>query len=444
MGKKYYFEVWGCQMNEADVMMASRRLNYAGFFRTTDIEEADIIFLETCCVRDKPEHKIYSRLGELKALREKKTDLLIGVLGCMAEKEGAEIIKKAVLKVNMVVAPRRLSELPEIVSACYKTGESQVALGVDGDITETPQAYCNFEEDKSLKAFVNIIEGCNYCCTYCIVPSVRGRFTSRKPMDIADEVKYLVQCGVKEVTLLGQSVLAYGRDKKREFNIVNLFEILNNIEGLERIRFTTNHPIEVTDEIIYAVRDMPKIMEHFHMPLQAGNDWLLKEMRRAYTVEKYENLLCKMRDIIPNISVTGDIIVGFPGETEEMFLECVETYSRLKLDQQFIFAFSPRPGTPAATMNGQIAHKTKIKRLSQVVELQNDISVKINEKQIGATFEVMAEGPSKTDKNKWSGRTRNDKMVIFDVFDNITHPGDIISVKTDTAHMWGFSGKILK
>jgi len=426
-------------MNEADVLMACRRLNYAGFTQTFNIDEADIILLETCCVRDKPEHKIYSRLGELRYLREQNPELLIGVLGCMAQKEGHDILRKAVLSVNLVVSPRNLSRLPEIIAECYKSGKSQVILGIDGDIAETPEVYCSMQNERNLKAFVNIIEGCNYCCTYCVVPSVRGRFTSRNPADIVDEVKYLTDCGVKEVTLLGQSVLAYGRDKKRAFNVVTLFEKLSAIEGLSRIRFTTNHPIEVTDEIIMAVRDMPKVMEHFHMPLQAGNDWLLQTMKRAYTVAKYEDLLLKMREMIPGLSVTSDIIVGFPGETDEMFEECVETYSRLKLDQQFMFAYSPRPGTPAAVMPNQVLHKTKIERLSKVVELQNNISMAINERELGKPVEVMLEGPSKTDKSKWAGRTRNDKMVILDAEGKDFTIGDIVAATPTSAHMWGFS-----
>jgi len=444
--KTYHIEIWGCQMNVADAAAAARQLESLGYEEVADPGEADVVLLETCCVREKPEHKVYSRLGELRPYKEARPSMRLGVCGCMAQKEGRTILRSAPF-VDMVVGPRCLSRLPELLDA-LAAGERQIlALELDEEPAEAgEQDYARYRRQGALQAFVNIIEGCNYHCAYCIVPSVRGKFTSRQPEAVADEIRRLVDAGIKEVNLLGQSVLAYGRDRAHAFDIVDLFTILHDIEGLERIRFTTNHPLEVTDRIIDAVATMPKIMEHFHMPIQAGDDALLQAMRRGYTVARYEELLVRLRTRIPVVSVTSDVIVGFPGETEEIFQRCLDTYERLRFDQQFLFVYSARPGTPAAALPDQIPHAVKSERMARLVALQNSVSQQRNAEQVGAIFEVLVEGPSERDATRYTGRAHNNKTVVFPI--PTAHPaptrGCTVLVRADAGFMWGVSGTLLE
>jgi tRNA-2-methylthio-N6-dimethylallyladenosine synthase len=440
-GKTYHIEIWGCQMNVADAAAAARRLESLGYVEVPDPADADLVLLETCCVREKPEHKVYSRLGELRRFKEARPGMRLGVCGCMAEKEGRAILRQAPF-VDLVIGPRRLGRLPEILEALEESDEPLVETGVDGETAEdTAQDFTRYTRAGEIKAFVNIIEGCNYRCAYCIVPFVRGTFSSRPPEAVADEVRRLVDAGVREVSLLGQSVLAYGRDRGRAFDIVDLFEQLHAIDGLARIRFTTNHPLEVTDRVIDAVATMPKVMEHFHMPIQAGDDGLLQAMKRGYTVARYEALLGTLRARIPGVSITSDVIVGFPGETEAAFQRCLETYRRLRFDQQFLFVYSPRPGTPAATLPDQVPQAVKVARMTQLVDLQNAISTEINTQaaQAGTIYEVMVEGPSERDATRYAGRSRNDKAIVFDA---PTPParGALVHVRAAQGHLWGCSG----
>lgn len=441
--KTYHIETWGCQMNVADAAACARRLESLGYTEVPEPADADLVLLETCCVREKAEHKVYSRIGELRPLQEARPGMIIGVCGCMAQKEGRELIRKSTARVSIVVGPRRLYRLPELLEALAATGEPQIDLEMEEAPQEVPeQDYARYQREGTPQAFVNIIEGCNYRCSYCIVPFVRGKFTSRTPEAVAEEVRRLVDAGVVEVNLLGQSVLAYGRDAGRTYDIVTLFEQLHAIDGLQRIRFTTNHPLEVTDRIIDAVATMPKVMEHFHMPIQAGDDRLLAMMKRGYTVERFETLLGTIRDRIPGVSVTSDCIVGFPGETDEMYEQSLATYQRLQLDQQFMFVYSPRPGTPAAAREDQVPHAVKVARMNRVVALQNAISTARNTTQLGTVVEVLVEGPSTRDDTKYAGRARNNKAVVFTVSDGEPVParGRLVQVTTEAAHLWGFSG----
>ena len=438
--KSYHIEIWGCQMNVADAAAAGRQLEALGYVEAPDAATADIVLLETCCVREKPEHKVYSRLGVLYSYKQARPEMIIGVCGCMAQKEGLQVRRQAPF-VDLVIGPRRLHRLPALLDALAATGEPQLDLVMDEEPPEAGvQDYARIRQRGELRAFVNIIEGCNYRCAYCIVPAVRGSFSSRLPAAIVEEVQQLVDAGVREVTLLGQSVLAYGRDRQKAFDVVDLWEQLSEITGLERIRFTTNHPLEVSERVIDAVATMPKVMEHFHMPIQAGDDRLLKAMKRGYTVAKYEELLGRMRAKIPGVSVTGDCIVGFPGETEEMFQNSLETYRRLRLDQQFMFVYSARPGTPAAEMPDQLPQQVKVERMIRLVAETNAIGEEINRAQLGNIFEVMVEGPSQRDASRYTGRARNDKSFVFTSPTPLT-PGDLVAVRATEAHLWGFGGE---
>lgn len=431
-------------MNVADAAAAARSLESLGYTEVPDPADADLVLLETCCVREKPEHKVYSRIGELRPLKEARPGMKLGVCGCMAQKDGEAILRNAPI-VDLVIGPRRLHRLPLILDALYTTGRPQIDVEMEDEPEEAgAESFELYRRHGQIKAFVNIIEGCNYRCSYCIVPYVRGKFTSRQPAAVADEVRRLVDVGVKEVNLLGQSVLAYGRDRGREFDIVDLFEELHDIDGLQRIRFTTNHPLEVTPRILGAVAEMPKVMEHFHMPIQAGDDRLLKAMRRGYTVARYEELAAEIRARVPGVSITSDAIVGFPGETEEMFENSLETFRRIRFDQQFLFVYSPRPGTPAALLEDQVPHEVKVARMNTLVELQNTISIEVNAEQQGTIFEVMVEGPSDRDPSKLTGRARNNKTLVFPTPpDNAPQPGDIVHVRAETAHLWGCTGTLV-
>jgi len=442
--KTYHIEVWGCQMNVADAAAAARSLESIGYTEVPDPADADLVLLETCCVREKPEHKVYSRIGELRPLKEARPGMKLGVCGCMAQKDGEAIMRNAPI-VDLVIGPRRLHRLPLILDALYATGRPQIDVEMEDEPEESSaESFELYRRHKQLKAFVNIIEGCNYRCSYCIVPYVRGKFTSRQPAAVADEVRRLVDVGVKEVNLLGQSVLAYGRDRERAFDIVDLFEQLHDIDGLQRIRFTTNHPLEVSDRILRAVADMPKVMEHFHMPIQAGDDDLLKAMHRGYTVARYEALVAEIRARVPGISITSDAIVGFPGETEAMFENTLATFRRIRFNQQFLFVYSPRPGTPAALLEDQVPQEVKVARMNKLVELQNTISIAVNAEQQGTIFEVMVEGPSSRDADKLTGRARNNKTLVFPTpTDNTPQPGDIVQVRAETAHLWGCTGEFV-
>ncbi len=429
-------------MNVADAAGAGRQLEALGYVEAPGPETADIVLLQTCCVREKPEHKVYSRLGVLFSYKLARPEMIIGVCGCMAQKEGLEVRRHAPY-VDLVIGPRRLHRLPELLDALAATGMPQMDLVLDEEPPEAGvQDYARIRRRGELRAFVNIIEGCNYRCAYCIVPAVRGSFSSRLPAAIVEEVQQLVDAGVRDVTLLGQSVLAYGRDRQKAFDVVDLWEQLSEIDGLQRIRFTTNHPLEVSERIIDAVATMPKVMEHFHMPMQAGDDRLLKAMKRGYTVARYEELLGRMRAQIPGVSVTGDCIVGFPGETEEMFQNSLETYRRLRLDQQFMFVYSARPGTPAATLPDQLPQQVKVERMIKLVAETNAIGEEINRAQLGQLFEVMVEGPSQRDSAKYTGRARNDKSLVFTSPTPLI-PGELVQVKATEAFLWGFMGEVV-
>ncbi|MHB0935388.1 MAG: tRNA (N6-isopentenyl adenosine(37)-C2)-methylthiotransferase MiaB [Armatimonadota bacterium] len=442
--KTYHIEVWGCQMNVADAAAAARSLESIGYTEVPDPADADLVLLETCCVREKPEHKVYSRIGELRPLKEARPGMKLGVCGCMAQKDGEAIMRNAPI-VDLVIGPRRLHRLPIILDALYATGRRQIDVEMEDEPEEAgAESFELYRRHGQIKAFVNIIEGCNYRCSYCIVPYVRGKFTSRQPSAVADEVRRLVDVGVKEVNLLGQSVLAYGRDRGRAFDIVDLFELLHDIDGLQRIRFTTNHPLEVNDRVLRAVAEMPKVMEHFHMPIQAGDDDLLKAMHRGYTVARYEELVAEIRARVPGISITSDAIVGFPGETDAMFENTLAAFRRISFDQQFLFVYSPRPGTPAAALEDQVPHEVKVARMNRLVELQNTISIEVNAEKQGTIFEVMVEGPSNRDADKLTGRARNNKTLVFPTpADNPPQPGDIVHVRAETAHLWGCSGEFM-
>jgi tRNA-2-methylthio-N6-dimethylallyladenosine synthase len=341
----------------------------------------------------------------------------------------------------MVIGTRQFHRLEEFLHTCGPGGQRICALGLEDDPSAARAAPSPIvqQDTSNLKAFVPIILGCDNYCTYCIVPFVRGRQKSRPIEELRSEVSELVARGCKEVTLLGQNVLAYGRDLSDGRDFVSLLEDLNSIDGLERIRFTTAHPRDVHDRLIEAVANLPKVCEHLHLPIQAGQDRLLQAMNRGYTTAYYLNMAQKIRARIPDAAITTDIMVGFPGETEEEFAASMAFYEKLAFDQAFMFIYSPRPGTPAAKMAEQIPYKVKQARLVQLVELVNTTSIRINRTWIGRTEEVLGDEVSEKDAAKISGRLRNNKMVVFPgPADRI---GQFVQVEITGAHLWGLTGE---
>jgi len=431
---RYFIQTYGCQMNEADSEAMARLLEGAGYEAAAGAEEASVIILNTCCVREKPEQKVYSRLGELRPLKERCPEALIIVAGCLAQKEGTALFQRAP-HVDMVVGTRQFHHLEKFLHSCH-AGKRICALGLEDD----PSVGRQGEWKANLKAFVPIILGCNNHCTYCIVPSVRGREKSRPAQEIKREVEALAAGGCKEITLLGQNVLAYGRDLPGGGDLAALLEMLNEVEGIQRIRFTTAHPRDVNERLLEAVADLPRVCEHFHLPIQAGHDRLLRAMGRGYSAAYYLAMTEKIRVKMPEAAITTDIMVGFPGETEAEFAASLELYRRIGFDQAFTFAFSPRPGTPAAAMEKQVPQSLRQARLARLIELTKDCALSINSTWVGREEEVLVEGVSEKDSSRLAGRLRNNKLVVFPGTRDLV--GRFASVRLTRAHPWGFTGEL--
>jgi tRNA-2-methylthio-N6-dimethylallyladenosine synthase len=452
-------------MNEADSGMVCRILDVIGYRKVERPEEADVVFLNTCSVREKPEEKAISRLGALRKLKERRPDTIIAVAGCMAQRVGETLLKRAP-HVDILVGPRRLHRLPMLIEAARATGQTQVDLTLKDEPLPTwshfLDAMAGSAEGASERArprvesarasactvYVNVMQGCSYFCTFCIVPFVRGTARSHPPQQITDEVKRLVQQGVKEVTLLGQNILAYGKDMGARWRLADLLEMLNEIEGLERIRFTTGHPRDADESLLQAMASLPKVCEHLHAPIQAGHDRLLRDMKRLYTVGQYLEMVNKARATVKGISISSDIIVGFPGETEEEFEESLRTYETIRFDQAFMFAYSPRPGTRAAAMDGHVPLEVRRRRLHALIALQNGIAQELNRAREGRRFEVLVEGPSEKDAKKLCGRTRDHRLVVFGgpALSKAEGPGSLVGQMADVeitaGRTWGLEGRL--
>ncbi len=434
----YHIITYGCQMNEADSDLMAALLEEAGWAAAPG-EEADLVILNTCSVREKPEHKVYSRLGELRLLKERNGGPLIAVAGCMAQREGKRLLERARC-VDLVVGTRSFHRLPEL-AARARAGERPIIDLEDEDDPSTARCRPAMGEHMArLRAFVPIIRCCTNLCTYCVVPHVRGRETSRPLEDVLSEVSGLASHGTREVTLLGQNVLAWGRDLASEAGFADLLGEVASLEGLWRVRFLTCHPRDVSDEVISAMRSAPRVCEHIHLPIQAGADRLLAAMNRRYTVAQYRGALGRLRDAVPGLAVTTDIMVGYPGETEAGFEESLDVYRSIGFDGAFMFAYSARPGTPAAEAPDQVPRKTRLARLHRLIAMQNQITVDRNAAEVGSTVEVLVEGAAERGAGLLEGRTRSNKHVVFPGDPGLA--GTLTDVTLVEAHLWGFMGKI--
>ena len=437
--KTYHIVTYGCQMNEEDSEKMSGMLKSMGYEKTENRDEASIIIFNTCCVRENAENRVYGNLGELKKVKKRNPNLVIAICGCMMQQEGmADKILKTFPYVDIVFGTHNAYKFPEYLNR-VKTEGVQVKEILDKE-TKIVEGI-PIDRESSIKAFVTIMYGCNNFCTYCVVPYVRGRERSRKSEDILNEIKDLVSKGYKEVTLLGQNVNSYGKGLEEDINFAKLLRKVNEIEGLERIRFMSSHPKDLTEEVIMAVKECDKVCEQIHLPVQSGSDTMLKAMHRHYDRATYLSLVNKIKEEIPGCSITTDIIVGFPGESEEDIQDTIDLVKEVKYDSAFTFIYSRRNHTPADKMENQIPEEIKHERFNRLVEAVNENVIRGNKFYEGKTVEVLVEGPSKTDETKLMGRTRNGRLVNFSCEDkNLI--GKLVNVKINRAQPFSLIGEI--
>ena len=422
----YLIRTFGCQMNEHDSERMAGMLEDEGYTRAERADDASVVVFNTCCIRENADTRLYGNLGHMKRIKDRRPDMRIVVGGCLAQKD-RHIIQRRAPWVDVVLGTHNLGSLPRLLSES-RDGPAFEIL----EQTDTFPSALPARRTSPWHAWVSISIGCNNSCTFCIVPAVRGKEISRRGSDIRGEVESLVTDGVKEVTLLGQNVNSYGRDLGGTPLFAKLLRSLDEIDGLKRIRFTSPHPKDFRADTVSAMAECETVCEHIHLPLQSGSDRVLKRMKRAYDSKRYLEKVAMVRDAIPEVAITTDIIVGFPGETEEDFVRTLDVVEAALYDAAYTFQYSPRPMTAAADMPGQLDKETVQERYDRLVALQERISLEQNSKAVGRTEEVLVEGPSKKDASKLTGRTRTNKLVHF--ADNGLDEGALCNVVIESAH----------
>jgi tRNA-2-methylthio-N6-dimethylallyladenosine synthase len=419
---KLHVITYGCQMNEYDSERVAGLLREHRYELTENAADADVILVNTCAIREKAEDKVYSKLGELRALKVQRPDVVLGVMGCMAQLQQGAVQKRAPY-VDLVFGSPAVARVAELVERVRR--ERRPVM----DTAEAPLVKITARPPSSsrLKAYVTVMEGCEKHCTFCVVPRTRGRERSHAPEAIVAEVRGLVADGCREVTLLGQTVNAYGRDLTPPTDLAELFQRVNDVDGLARIRFTTSNPYNLTPRLIAAMRDVPKVCEWFHLPLQSGSDRVLGRMNRGYTRAEYLDLIAALRDAVPDLALSTDLIVGFPGETEADFDATLEMVERVQYDNVFAFRYSRRPGTPAAAMDDQIPDAVKASRNARLLAVADRVSAARSARLAGQMVEVLVDGASKRNPGELSGRTRCNRVVNFD--GGGTAIGDVVTVR---------------
>lgn len=430
---------WGCQMNEHDSENLFGMLEKMGYGVTEDQSEADLIIYNTCAVRENAELKVYGNLHALKKYKEKNPDLVISVCGCMMQQPHVvEEIKSKYPHVNLVFGTHNIYKFPELLNTVMESDEAMYDIwDIDGRIVEGLPTQRKHE----IKAFVNIMYGCNNFCTYCIVPYTRGRERSRNPEDIIAEAKKLVEGGVKEITLLGQNVNSYGKTFEPQYPFHRLLEDMNNIEGLERIRFMTSHPKDISDELIDAISNLEKVCESLHLPVQSGSSRVLKEMRRHYTKEDYLAIIDKVKEKVDGIGLTTDIMVGFPGETEEDFAHTLDVVRKAQYDLAFTFLYSVRKGTVAENMDNHINEDVKKDRFDRLLAVVNEAATKTAQVYQDKVVEVLVEGVSKKNPEYMMGRNRQNKLVNFKGKEDLI--GKLVNVKITEPKSFSLNGEMI-
>jgi tRNA-2-methylthio-N6-dimethylallyladenosine synthase len=481
----YFVQTWGCQMNEDDSSQIGLFLERIGFEPGPSLHAAHVILLNTCSVRKKPEDKAFSMLGEIALLKGARPEIVVGVCGCMAQLRAEEIRKRAPF-VDFVVGTGQIAAVPGLVEEALQLRKfrsrlelperkgavvtdvperalprssrevsgslmevSGALMEVPGSLRDSQSAIQNPKSEiqnplglPKLKAFLPIQYGCDKFCTFCIVPTTRGRERSRPTEDVVREARALAAAGTREITLLGQTVNSYGKNlAEGRVPFSKLLRLLGGVPGLERIRYTSPYPRDFTPDLIGCIRDCPQVMEHVHLPLQSGSGEMLRAMRRVYTVEGFLSIVAALREAVPWIGLTTDVIVGFPGETEEQFAETMRVVEEVRFDGAFMFAYSPRPGTPAAEMK-QVPAPVKKRRLNELIALQSRITMERNAEWVGKEMEVLVEGPSPKDPGRLQGYSREFRMVHFEAAPSLR--GEIVRVAGEKAHPWGLSARLLE
>lgn len=431
-------ETYGCQQNVNDTERIRGMLHKAGFEFTEDAKEADLVIYNTCAVRENAEQRVFGRLGILKHIKETRPEMLVAVCGCMVQQEHiTEKIKKVHNHVDLIFGTHALYRMPELL---YRTILEKKTVV---DITDSDGAICEdvpILRDKEEKAWVSVMYGCNNFCTYCIVPYVRGRERSRKPKDIINEIKGLVANGTSEISLLGQNVNSYGKDLDIDIDFADLLRMVNDIDGVERIRFMTSHPKDISDKLIYTIRDCDKICKQLHLPLQSGSDKILKDMNRHYTKKQYLKIVDKLKKEIPGITLTTDIIVGFPTETTPDFKETLDVLKRVRYDNIFSFIYSRREGTPAAKLDFVLTDEETHKNFEEMLEVQNQICLEKNLEYKDRIETVLVEDVSQTEPTVLTGRNDGGKLVTFT--GDASLKGKYVKVKITKPKQWSLEGEL--
>lgn len=436
MSKNYHIITYGCQMNEHDSENIAGMLEALDYSHTPNPEEADVVVMNTCSVREHADKRFFGMLGQFKKQKKNNPDFIICICGCMPQQPHiVEEIRKSFGWVDIVFGTQTIAEFPNLLMERIRTGKKQFSIIANNE--EIPEEKESKREFKH-KALVNITYGCNNFCTYCIVPYTRGREKSRSLRAVKQEIINLVNDGVKEVMLLGQNVNSF-RDADGN-NFAALIRALDEVEGLERIRFMTSHPKDLSDELIACFADCKKLCHNIHLPVQSGSDEVLRRMNRHYNRQRYMEIVEKLRATCPDLSISTDIIVGFPGETEEDFLDTLSLVREVEYDSAFTFIYSPRVGTPAAKYDNQIPENVKHERFDRLVEEVNRCSAKKNSEYLGRIVDVMVDGPSKNDAGAWSGRTDTFKLVNFTSEEPLTE-GQMVSVRITETKTFSLDGE---
>ena len=436
---KAFIRTFGCQMNVNDSEYIIGQLAKLGYSTTEDILESNLILLNTCCVRAKVEHKIFSLIGKIKKIKENNPDVILGVCGCMAQKEKENIFERAP-HVDFIFNPSQIDNLEKIVNFIKYNNKKYISCG------NTPEFSLNrapIKRGSKISAWIQIMRGCNNYCSYCVVPYTRGPEQSRGVSEILSEVENLAKNKYKEIYLLGQNVNSYGNGLSQPVTFSKLLELINNINGIERIRFTTSHPKDFSFALIETIKKCNKICNHIHLPIQSGSSKILKIMNRKYDIDYYKNIIKEIRNIIDNIAITTDIMVGFPGETEDDFMDTLRVFKELEFDEAYTFIYSNRENAIASLLPDQVPLQVKKERLWKLIDLQKKISAKINKKLEGEIFEVLVDKKSKRNiENQFSGRTWTNKTVVFTGKQNLL--GQLVKVKIIKSTAWTLYGEPIK
>ncbi|MEQ8764636.1 MAG: tRNA (N6-isopentenyl adenosine(37)-C2)-methylthiotransferase MiaB [Planctomycetota bacterium] len=436
-GRKVCLEVFGCQMNKLDGELILGQFQQAGYEVTEDRDQADVFLVHTCSVREHAEDRVLGRLGAMKRQKQHNPDLVLGVVGCMAQRD-QDLIAKRLPHVDIICGTREFPKLPFLVSDVRESGNPVVAVSSDEDVVvdNTIRVRSN-----PFQAFVTVVRGCNKRCAFCIVPKVRGPEVSRPQAEIVDEVKSLVDQGTIEVTLLGQTVNHYGSDLDDGSNLVSLIRELHAIQDLKRIRFITSYPRSFPDDLIRCMGELDKVTHHLHMPLQHGSDRILKKMRRGYTVAQYMDRVEAVKRLAPQVEIASDFIVGYCTETDEDFEATCRSIPEIEFMNSYIFKYSVRPDTPSAGFDDDVPEPIKKERNQRLLEIQKEVSLKVNRRYLGQTLEVLAEGVTKHDVNRWMGRARTQHIVTFQK--GVVLAGEMVQVRIDDCTPLALYGTIV-